>query len=95
MQQGLKDELMHHLREYTAQGRTVILVSHDVETVAEYADRIILLSEGELVAEGSKYEVLSRALLFSPQINRLVQSFTKQGLPNDILTVSELAHLLQ
>jgi len=95
MQQGLKDELMHLLKEYTAQGRTVILVSHDVETVAEYADRVILLSEGEIVVSGSKYEVLSRALLFCPQINRLVQSFAKQGIAGDILTVTELTRVLQ
>jgi energy-coupling factor transport system ATP-binding protein len=95
MHQGLKDELMRFLKEYTAEGRTVILVSHDVETVAEYADRVILLSEGEVVIAGNRYEVLSKALLFSPQINRLVQSFNKQGIEGDILTVSELAKVLQ
>lgn len=95
MQQGLKDELMRILREYTAQGRTVILVSHDVETVAEYADRVILLSEGEVVVTGSRYEVLSRSLLFSSQTNRLVQAFAKEGLSGEILTVAELAQVLQ
>jgi energy-coupling factor transport system ATP-binding protein len=91
MPQGLKEELMGRLKTYTRQGGTVVLVSHDVEIVAEYADRVILLSEGELVTSGSRYEVLSRALLFSPQINRLVQSFSKQGLAGDILTPAELA----
>lgn len=95
MQQSLKDELMRFLREYAAQGQTVILVSHDVETAAEYADRVILLSEGELVAAGSKYEVLSRALLFSPQINRLVQSFSQRGIAGDILTVDELVSVIR
>jgi energy-coupling factor transport system ATP-binding protein len=95
MQQGLKDDLMGYLKEYRRTGGTVILVSHDVETVAEYADRVILLSEGELVTAGSKYEVLARALLFSPQINRLVQSFSLQGLAGDILTPAELARAWQ
>jgi energy-coupling factor transport system ATP-binding protein len=95
MQQRLKDEMMRLLKEYTARGRTVILVSHDVETVAEYVDRVILLSEGELVGVGSKYEVLSRALLFSPQINRLVQPFANRGIAGDILTVDELAAVLK
>ena len=39
--------------------------------------------------DGSKREVLSRALLFSPQINRLAQSLNHYGVPSDVLTVDE------
>ncbi len=95
MEYQLKAELMNFLREYTAQGNTVILVTHDVETVAEYAARVILLSEGNIVVDGDKREVLSRALLFSPQINRLVQAFGKYGVPDDLLTVAEVLQLLK
>jgi energy-coupling factor transport system ATP-binding protein len=77
MEYKLKSELMGFLNEYRSQGNTVILVTHDVETVAEHADRVILLSEGKVVVDGNKREVLSKALLFSPQINRLVQAFEK------------------
>ena len=91
----LKHELMSFLHEYTSQGNTVILVTHDVETVAEYADRVILLSEGEVVIDGNKRSALSRALLFSPQINRLIQPFHKYGIPGDILTVDELLQTLR
>ena len=94
MEYRLKGELMNFLREYAAQGKTVVLVTHDVETVAEYADRVILLGEGRVVVDGSKRDVLSRALLFSPQINRLVQAFARYGVPGDILTVDEVLHLL-
>ena len=95
MEYRLKAELMDFLREYTAQGNTVVLVTHDVETVAEYAARVILLSEGSIVVDGNKRDVLSRALLFSPQINRLVQAFGKYGVPDDILTVAEVLQLLK
>lgn len=95
MEYRLKSDLMGLLREYTNQGNTVILVTHDVETVAEYADRVILLSEGEIVVDGRKRDVLSRALLFSPQINRLVQAFGKYGVPDNILTVDELLRALK
>jgi energy-coupling factor transport system ATP-binding protein len=95
MEYRLKAELMDFLREYAGQGNSVILVTHDVETVAEYAARVILLSEGNIVVDGDKREVLSRALLFSPQINRLVQAFGKYGVPDDILTVAEVLHLLK
>jgi energy-coupling factor transporter ATP-binding protein EcfA2 len=89
MEYRLKGELMHFLRDYCAQGNTVVLVSHDVEIVAEYAERVILLSEGRVVVDGEKHEVLSQALLFSPQINRLAQPFARYGVSSKILTVSE------
>ena len=95
MEYQLKCELMSFLREYASQGNTVILVTHDVETVAEHADRVILMSESEIVVDGEKRNVLSRALLFSPQINRLVQAFSKYGVPDDILTVNELLQTLK
>ena len=95
MEYGLKTELMTFLDEYRHQGNTVILVTHDVETAAEHADRVILLSGREIVVDGNKRDVLSRALLFSPQINRLVQAFEKYGVPGDILTVDEALRILK
>lgn len=94
MEYKLKSELMEFLNEYRSQGNAVILVTHDVETVAEHADRVILLSEGKIVVDGNKREVLSKALLFSPQINRLVQAFEKYGVPGDILTAGEALEIL-
>lgn len=95
MEYHLKSELMEFLEEYRARGNTVVLVSHDVELVAEYADRVILLSEGGIVVDGEKHRVMSQALLFSPQINRLVQAFTGYGVPSNILTVDEALSVLK
>lgn len=94
MEYRLKSELMGFLDEYRRRGNTVILVSHDVETVAEYADRVVLLSEGKIVVDGNKHDVLSKALLFSPQINRLLQAFEKYGAPDNILTADEALEML-
>jgi energy-coupling factor transport system ATP-binding protein len=90
MDYKLKSELMSFLNDYRSKGNTVIVITHDVEIVAEFADRVILMSEGKIVTDGDKREVLSKALLFSPQINRLVQAFEKYGMPDNILTVDEL-----
>jgi energy-coupling factor transport system ATP-binding protein len=95
MEYRLKRELMVFLQGYASQGNTVILVTHDVETTAEHADRVVLLSEGKIVVDGDKRDVLSRALLFSPQINRLVQTFGKYGIPDNILTVDELLQIIK
>ena len=94
MEYRLKRELMAFLGDYRRQGGAVILVTHDVETVAEHADRVVLLSEGRVVVCGSRREVLSGALLFSPQINRLVQAFAGYGVPGDILTADEVLEML-
>jgi len=94
MDYKIKSELMEFLDEYRRDGRAVILVTQDVELAAEHADRVILLNEGRIVAEGNKREVLSGALLFSPQINRLAQSLRNQGFPQDILTADEVLGLL-
>ena len=95
MDHALKRDLMRFLKAYCAEGHTVILVSHDVETVAEHVDRVILMSEGQVVVDGNRHQVLSEALLFSPQINRLVQSFCSYGVPRDILTLDEAIELLK
>jgi energy-coupling factor transport system ATP-binding protein len=87
----LKRELISYLRE---KAKTVIMVTHDVETAAEFADRVILLSEGNIISDGNKRDVLSKALLFSPQINRLVQHNTKYGIPDDTLTVEEILEVI-
>ena len=91
----LKMELMEFLEGYREGGNTVVVVTHDVEMVAEHADRVVLLSEGRVVVDGGTRDVLSRALLFSPQINRLVQAFARYGVPDDILTVDEVLGLLR
>lgn len=91
----LKKDLMNYLVEYRDQGGTIFLISHDMETIARYGERIILLGEGEIIADGDKHQILSNSLHFSPQINRLIQPFKKYGWPSDILTVEEIEKELQ
>jgi len=91
---GLKRRLLDILDEYRTRGRAVIYSTHDVETVAECADRVVIMSEGRVVVDAPKREALSKALLFSPQINRLVQAFERYGVPTDLLTVDEAMDVL-
>jgi len=90
----LKMELMRILNDYRQQSKTVILITHDVELVARFGERVILMSEGRIIVDGDKHHVMSGALMFSPQINRLVQPYEKHGVPADILTAEEVASAL-
>ncbi|MEA2531039.1 MAG: energy-coupling factor transport system ATP-binding protein [Thermomicrobiales bacterium] len=60
--------LLHRLRNG---GTAIIVATHDVEFVAELATRVVLLGDGEVVADGSPREVLSGSLTFATQINKL------------------------
>jgi energy-coupling factor transport system ATP-binding protein len=52
-------------------GVAVVMATHDVELVAEWADRIILLGDGEIVADGAPRDILAGSLTFATQINKL------------------------
>jgi len=91
----LKKTLMHRLKTYQQNGGTILLITHDIELIAEFGERVLLISEGNIVADGTKHDVLSNSLHFSPQINRLIQPFTKYGLASDILTVDEIMQGIQ
>jgi len=90
----LKIELMNIIDDYRRRSKTVILVTHDVELVARFGSRVILMSEGRIIIDGDKHQVMSRALMFSPQINRLVQPYEQYGVPADILTAEEVVSAL-
>jgi energy-coupling factor transporter ATP-binding protein EcfA2 len=65
-----KRELVRLLREWQAEGAGILLVTHDVELVAQAAGRVVLLSQGEVIADAEP-EVLTTSPLFAPQVARL------------------------
>lgn len=48
------------IRELTAEGRTLVIVSHDLDMVADLCQRGVLLEKGRLVADGETHEVVAR-----------------------------------
>ncbi|MEA3407236.1 MAG: energy-coupling factor transporter ATPase [Chloroflexota bacterium] len=68
-----KEALVSYLREERALGHTVLLSTHDVELVASAVDRVIILSDGEVIVDGSTREVMSQSMVFSSQINKLLR----------------------
>ncbi|HON36211.1 MAG TPA: energy-coupling factor transporter ATPase [Methanothrix sp.] len=86
-----KNFLIEYLEQYNARGGTVVLISHDIELISRpCVERVILMSEGAIVADGPRRKILSKSLNFSPQINRLVQPFGQYGVPSDLLVKEEI-----
>jgi energy-coupling factor transport system ATP-binding protein len=91
-----RDETFRWLVELHERGRTILLVSHDMSVVAEYADRVVVLQEGHVAADGSPVtvfqqpELLARASLATPPVVELAQRLEPLGLDGDSVTVDAL-----
>lgn len=79
-----KARLVVELRRIAAEGRCVFLATHDVELVAEVADRVVLLADGEVVDDGPTRRVVCASPVFAPQVGRVLA-------PATWLTVEEVA----
>lgn len=66
-----KQSLAAIWQRWLATGMGLLLVTHDVEFVAQIADRVAILSQGEIIASGKTADILSATPLFAPQIARL------------------------
>jgi energy-coupling factor transport system ATP-binding protein len=80
----LKEELGAFLAGLAGEGAGVVVVTHDVEFAAQYADRVVIMSDGKVVADGPKREVLGSSLFCCPQMARVFR-----GLGDAVLTVEE------
>ena len=62
-----KDDLVRILDAYRQRGGAVLMATHDVELVAATADRVMMLGDGEVIANGSPGDVLGGSLTFTTQ----------------------------
>jgi energy-coupling factor transport system ATP-binding protein len=67
-----KHALAEILGALTAEGRAVLVATHDVEFVAQVADRVAVLAEGEVVSEGSTARVVAESPGFAPQVHKIL-----------------------
>ena len=92
-----RDEILDQIAKLHKEGLTVILVSHSMEDVAKYADRIIAMNSGKVAFDGTPKEVfrhykeLERMGLSAPQITYVMQEMKELGLDvdTDVSTVEE------
>ncbi len=79
------------LRDLHKQGRTILLISHDLDFCAEYVQRVIVMATGRVLDDGpaevvfTKADLLQSAALIPPQLVRLAQALKMPSAP---LTIS-------
>jgi energy-coupling factor transport system ATP-binding protein len=82
-----KARLRELVRALAAEGRAVVLATHDVEFAAGAADRVVVMAEGEVIADGRTADVLVASPAFAPQVAKVLA-------PQPWLTVDQVAHAL-
>ena len=82
-----KRRLTEVLTERAVAGVAVVLSSHDVEFVAGCASRVVVLADGDLVADGTAREVLVASPIFAPQVAKVLA-------PLELLTVGAVRAML-
>ena len=98
---GQKERLMHFLMQLRTQGKTTIIVTHDVEFVTECNPRIVLMAGGNVIADGSvkqimtNMEAMKQASVAPPEIAKVFSILSEKGFPRDILDVSEAINMLK
>lgn len=93
-----RDEILGQIKKLQKEtGMTVILVSHSMEDVAEYVDRIIVMNKGAVMFDDvpkevfKHYEALEEIGLAAPQVTYIVNRLKKEGIPVDtnVTTIAE------
>ena len=79
-----KHRLVEILRDLADDGHGVLLATHDVELVAEVATRVMVIADGEIVADGPTADVVVSSPAFAPQVAKILA-------PQRWLTPTEVA----
>ncbi|MFO3715215.1 energy-coupling factor transporter ATPase [Anaerococcus cruorum] len=75
---------------------TIVLVSHSMEDVAEYVDRVIVMNKGEVYSDASTYDTFTKVDLEKigldiPQVSRFMRAYKNKGndVRDDIYTIED------
>ncbi|NIO37978.1 ATP-binding cassette domain-containing protein [Candidatus Bathyarchaeota archaeon] len=88
-----KEKLLQFILQMKAQGKTVIIVTHDVEFVAECSPRVLLMRQGKIVADGEAKKILTnpktleQASIVPPQITQIFLQLSEFELPYEIIDI--------
>ncbi|MFE7754232.1 ABC transporter ATP-binding protein [Streptomyces sp. NPDC057418] len=83
-----KARLVGVLRRLASKGHAIVLATHDVELTAELAHRVVILADGEVVADGPTRQVVVSSPAFAPQTAKILA-------PQQWLTVAQVGTALE
>ncbi len=95
-----RDEILDQIKKLqTEVGMTIILVSHSMEDVAEYVDRILVMNKGQVLYDDvpkeifKHYKELEAIGLAAPQVTYIMHALSEKGLPvgTEATTIEEAA----
>jgi energy-coupling factor transport system ATP-binding protein len=95
-----KEKLRQFIIQMQTQGKTVVIVTHDVEFVAECNPRVLLMKEGRIVADGAgkeiltNSEVLAQSSIVLPQIAQVFTHLPSLGFPKNVIDIYEAKAIL-
>jgi len=95
-----KEKLRQFILQMRTQDKTIIMVTHDVEFVAECNPRVLLMLDGEVIADGEAQKILTdsvtleKASIVPPQIAQIFLDLPELDLPRNIIDVYEAQRIL-
>ncbi len=95
-----KENLRQFIMQLQTQGKTIVIVTHDVEFVAECNPRVVLMRDGKIVADGNGKEILTnqealeQSSIVLPQIAQIFSQLSEYELPKDVIDLFEAKQLL-
>ncbi len=88
-------------KDLHSKGKTIIMITHDMDLIARYANRVAVMTDGKIILDEDPHMVfteidrLRRAGVMPPQITRLAISMEEHGVPSKIISVEEFLNLIE
>ena len=95
-----KEKLRQFIIQLNQQGKTVIIVTHDIEFVADCKPYIILMYHGKILGQGeaenilTDQELVNQASVVLPEISQIFKKLKGQGLPLKVIDIYEASKIL-
>ncbi|MCJ7610012.1 energy-coupling factor ABC transporter ATP-binding protein [Candidatus Bathyarchaeota archaeon] len=95
-----KERLRQFVLKLNEEDRSVVMVTHDVEFVADCSPRVIVMSHGRIVGDGDADDILTdealltKASVLPPQVTQLLWQLSDLGLPRNVLDLNKAKKLL-